>query len=236
MAPSRWLPLESNPDVINKYLFSLGIPDGIVECVDVYGLDSVMLAMVPQPVVALLLLFPITPNYEVARSEEQEKLSAAAGDQKPSHGDVYFTKQTVGNACGTVAVIHSVANNLERIPLTDDSFLRKFINETEQLEPTEKAEKLELDEGIAACHGESALDGQTDAPSAEEKVDLHFISLVHKNGRLYELDGRKEFPIDHGATKKETFLEDGAAVVKKFVALDPEEHNFNVMALTLMSS
>lgn len=28
--------------------------------------------------------------------------------------DVYFTKQVVSNACGTIALIHSVANNMDQ--------------------------------------------------------------------------------------------------------------------------
>ena len=27
--------------------------------------------------------------------------------------NVYFMKQTIGNACGTVAIIHSIANNTD---------------------------------------------------------------------------------------------------------------------------
>ncbi len=30
---------------------------------------------------------------------------------------IYFLKQTVGNACGSIAVIHSIANNLEKFQL-----------------------------------------------------------------------------------------------------------------------
>lgn len=31
---------------------------------------------------------------------------------------VYFTKQTIGNACGTIALLHAVGNNLHVISLS----------------------------------------------------------------------------------------------------------------------
>lgn len=38
------------------------------------------------------------------------------GDVKVDYPkDLYFTKQTIGNACGTVAVVHSLANNATMI-------------------------------------------------------------------------------------------------------------------------
>lgn len=37
--------------------------------VDVYGLDPDLLAMVPQPVLALIMLFPITPATEAAKQQ-----------------------------------------------------------------------------------------------------------------------------------------------------------------------
>lgn len=40
-----------------------------------------------------------------------------------------------------------------------------------------------------------------------EQVNHHFVALVEKDGHLYELDGRKEFPVNHGPTSEATFLE-----------------------------
>lgn len=73
-------------------------------------------------------------------------------------------------------------------------------------------------------------EGQTN-PNSDEKVFHHFIALVNKHDKLYELDGRKMFPIVHGVTNEETFLQDAAKVCKEFMARDPQELRFTVLAL-----
>lgn len=81
-------------------------------------------------------------------------------------------------------------------------------------------------------HGDVALEGQTGVPNIEDKVNHHFIAFIEKNGILYELDGRKSFPITHGSTSAETLLNDASKVCKEFMARDPEEVRFTVIALT----
>ena len=65
-----------------------------------------------------MLSFPFNHNFFFtiqfeAYFEEQKK---ARMEQEVS-SQVYFMKQTVGNACGTIALIHSIANNLDRYRL-----------------------------------------------------------------------------------------------------------------------
>ena len=71
----RWLPIESNPDVMNKFLHNCGLPADKWAISDVYGLDEALLAMLPQPVLSLMLLFPINEKYEEHCKKQEEALT-----------------------------------------------------------------------------------------------------------------------------------------------------------------
>lgn len=73
--------------------------------------------------------------------------------------------------------------------------------------------------------------GQTPAPDADTKVLFHFVALTKVGDQLYELDGRKNFPVSHGKTTDDSFLKDMAAVCKKFMARDEKELRFTIMAI-----
>ena len=140
-------------------------------------------------------------------------------------------KQTISNACGTVAMIHAVANNLDRIELQDSSFLKKFLDETLDKTPEERAVALEGDDGICSTHDQVAQEGQTSAPNLEDKVDYHYVAFVENGGHLFELDGRKTSAINLGKTTRENFLKDAAKECQEYMKRDPENLNFVIVAL-----
>ncbi len=77
---------------------------------------------------------------------------------------------------------------------------------------------------------------QTEAPDREDDVGAHFVAFIHIKGRLVEFDGTLPGPIDHGPCTAEGFLSTTAAVIRdEFMALNPENLNFNVTALVLDS-
>ncbi|XP_037070983.1 ubiquitin carboxyl-terminal hydrolase isozyme L3-like [Pollicipes pollicipes] len=222
----RWLPLESNPDVMNSFLHNLGLPSKWA-VTDVYGLDPEMLAMVPQPVSAVLLLYPLTEKAVTASADEDAKIQAEGQVQSPK---VYFMRQTIGNACGTVALMHALANNKEMLQL-ESGPLAEFFSRTAQQTPEERAAALQLFQQLEAAHEAAGHQGQTEAPSRHDRLDTHFIAFVHVDGHLYELDGRRPAPVNHGPTSQGSLLPDAAKVVKSFMERDPTEVNFSVLAL-----
>ncbi|KAI4364836.1 hypothetical protein MLD38_020875 [Melastoma candidum] len=218
----RWLPLEANPDVMNQFLWGLGLPQDEAECFDVYGFDDELLEMVPKPVLAVLFLFPITPQ------SEEERIQQETNVKEPS-SNVYFMKQTVGNACGTIALLHALGNIRSRISLTNGSYFDRFFKSTSNMDPLQRATFLENDRDMEVAHSVAATAGETEAL---ENVETHFICFACVDGELYELDGRKSGPIVHGPSTPSQLLQDASKVIKGMIEKNPDCLNFNVIAIS----
>src|SRR5690349_5883658 len=121
-------------------------------------------------------------------------------------------------SCGTMALIHTIFNNMKSIELKDGSVIKSFYEKAKELNPEERGKLLEENKDFIACHEELASEGQTVAPASEDPIDNHFISFVNVGNELFELDGTKGFPISHGKTSDESFLVDAAKVCKEFIA------------------
>ena len=65
----------------------------------------------------------------------------------------------------------------------------------------------------------------------DDEVNLHFVALVHVDGGLYELDGRKNTAVRHGDTTAESLLQDSVLVIKKFIETSEGSVSFNAIAL-----
>lgn len=50
-------------------------------------------------------------QFEEYKNKQEEEVEAAGQEVSDK---VYFMKQFVGNACGTVALIHAIANNRDK--------------------------------------------------------------------------------------------------------------------------
>ncbi|KAI4875172.1 hypothetical protein NFI96_014238 [Prochilodus magdalenae] len=198
--------------------------------VDVLGLEDEALSGVPTPCCALMLLFPLTQqnnkfSFHCVLQHEEFRSKQSVDSCK----DVYFLTQTVVNSCGTVGLLHAVANNQDKLTFENGSTLKKFLEETAGMSPADRAKQLEKNQAIQEAHDEVAAEGQC-RPEAD-KVNFHFITFANVNGQLYEFDGRMEGPVKHGATTPDSFVMDAAKVCRGFTEREKGEVRFSAVAL-----
>jgi len=218
----KWIPMESNPIVMNQMLWSIGV-DPLWQIIDVCGLERDSLDFIARPVAALILCSQLF--YDVQRINDDNH------DNEDS--DIYFMRQTIGNACGTIALIHAIANNRHQIELKDNCLVKRFLDSTHSMTAEERGVKLSLDSDMCLAHrmaGESALN-QTTIPNDSMPISHHYITLVEINSNIYELDGRLTRPYNRGRTSKQSFVYDAANVCQQYIAKDPNNLNFSVLAL-----
>lgn len=231
----RVIPLESNPSIFNSLAKKLGLSP-VLEFQDVYSLtDPDLLAFLPQPVYAIIMLFPLTKNYEEYRT------NADASQPKYNNekiGDIKWFKQTIGNGCGLYALLHILAN-LPGDFIIDNLVLNKCLlsQVNKSLTIKDTANLVELLEQNIQLDTNYGSQGQTEAPDANERVDLHFITFVKgKDNHLYELDGRRAGPIDLGESTSDDHILNDAKLTEKIQfymnnADDENKHNFAMMAV-----
>ena len=228
----KWFPLESNPELLNKYISKLGFDTSLYSFTDVFSTEDWALGMIPPGTAAVVFLYPLTTVQEDFRAKETDELETLEVDAA-----VWHIKQRIGNACGTIGILHALANIPEPLKVAAipaNSWLGKFYDSCpSQLSSVAKADILEGDEEIASKHDAATSDeqNQTGRGALDDQLITHFVAIVNVNGKLYELDGRKVKPVNHGDTTQETFLKDSANLVQKFMDRDPGEMRFTILAL-----
>ena len=165
---------------------------------DVFSLtEPSLLSFLPRPALALLLVFPVTDTYENFRQREdlsREEYSGSGGGE-----EVVWFKQTIRNACGLIGLLHAVCNGDARQQIQDGSDLQKLLKQAIPLKPLDRAELLYQSKALESAHAGAAKKGDSAAPHAEAKVDLHFVAFIKSaEGHLWELDGRRKGPLKRG--------------------------------------
>jgi ubiquitin carboxyl-terminal hydrolase L3 len=192
-----FIPLEANPELLTSLLHTLGLSPTLA-IHDVYSLtEPSLLAFIPRPALALLLVFPVSAAYESHRLAEDalQDEYKASGDAEP----VVWYKQTIRNACGLIGLLHAASNGEARNFVESGSELERLIQQAVPLAPLDRAKLLERDAALARAHKGVAERGDTVAPGAEDDVDLHYVCFVRGgDGGLWEMDGRRKGPLRRG--------------------------------------
>ena len=211
-----WLPVESNPEAFNAYAAKLGLDTSAVRFVDVMSTEAWALDMIPRPVLAVLMLFPVKAASEAHRAAEEAARVAPGAVAAPAS---FFVSQTIPQACGTIALVHAVANCSSQtggaLSLSPASWFHSFVQAQQAASPAERCAAMAADAQLEAAHGEAVHAGQS---AVVDEAHEHFACFVERSGQLVELDGRKAAPIAHGPTSPASLLEDVVRVVQGFVS------------------
>merc|ERR550539_343752 len=137
----RWIALESSPESLNAFSKKLGLPKEYA-WKEIWGFDDELLAFV-QKCKAVCFLFGSSKNIANAKKEQADKIKkqiADGGSQELSK-NLWYTYQVdgIGNACGSIAAIHSMANLGIKL---NDGPLKQFMNETKEMDWTQRGMHL----------------------------------------------------------------------------------------------
>ena len=158
---------------MTAYVANLGVDMSVWEFHDVLSTEEWAIDMVPSPVLGVLMLFPIKEGSEVFRAQEKKRIEEQGQYVSPN---CYFMKQTVGNACGTVGLLHCLTNCKDRLTFQAGAYIEKFVSATVNMTPDERAEYLNRDDEIEVAHESAASEGQSEQVHTE--IDTHFVCFT----------------------------------------------------------
>ncbi|KAI8959960.1 putative ubiquitin carboxyl-terminal hydrolase [Daldinia sp. FL1419] len=196
MAGKNWIVLENNPEVMNQLAAKLGLSQEL-SFYDVWSLDEPeLMAHIPRPALALLVILPLTPAWRADREAEDADKNEYQG-RGPEEPVIWF-KQTIGNACGSIGFLHCAVNGPAAEHIQPGSDLDEIRRQATPLGMEERANLLYNSVPFEKAHESCVQLGDTAARN-ESALGQHFVAFVKVGGRLWELEGSRKGPIDRGA-------------------------------------
>lgn len=184
---------------MNALKTKLGLSDALA-FYDVYSLDNdpSILSHIPRPALALLVIIPLTPPWAAERNAEDahKEYYNGAGASEP----VIWFQQTIGDACGSIGLLHSVLNSpAAQEHILSGSALDTLRRDAVPLGRVERAQMLYDSQPFEEAHASVAGLGDSAASLPANRDDGHFVAFVKgADGNLWELEGNRKGPINRG--------------------------------------
>ncbi|XP_053673449.1 ubiquitin carboxyl-terminal hydrolase isozyme L5 [Anopheles nili] len=217
----EWCLIESDPGVFTELIKDFGV-DG-VQVEELWSLDEDSFKDL-EPVHGLVFLFKWVKDDEPAGSIVQDSRLEK----------IFFAKQVINNACATQAIL-SILLNVSHTDINLGPTLSDFKEFVVSFDAYNKGLALSNASQIRTVHNSFARQTlfELDNKNAAKEDVFHFVGYVPVDGRLYELDGLKEGPIDLGAVGpgQEWLKVVRPIIEKRMLKYSKGEIHFNLMAI-----
>ena len=198
-----WLELESDPGLFTLLLEDMGVEGTQVE--EIYDLQREPLVEGGQCYGAIFLFRWIDDRRSRRKIVDEQELYVK---DEAVMNSIFFAQQVIPNSCATHALV-SILLNCPTLNL--GVTLSELQTHTQGMSPENKGLAIGNCPQLAFAHNSHAAPRarrRTERSGAREagltgsrftsQETFHFVSYVPINGRLFELDGLRKFPLDHG--------------------------------------
>ncbi|XP_017055921.1 ubiquitin carboxyl-terminal hydrolase isozyme L5 [Drosophila ficusphila] len=217
---TSWCLIESDPGVFTELIRGFGCTGAQVE--EIWTLDADAFHHL-EPIHGLIFLFKWVQD------------DKPAGRVVKDRSDVFFARQVITNACATQTLL-SLLLNLHHTDIDLGSTLNGFKSFCQNLDPETRGFCLSYQDKIRKVHNSFARPVlfELDTQQAPQDEDIyHFVGYMPINGRLYELDGLHEGPIELAEVgKQQNWLDVVRPIIEaRMQRYSVGEIHFNLMAL-----
>lgn len=231
-----WLELESDPGLFTLLLEDFGVQGVQVE--EVYDLQK----PIEGPVYGFIFLFRWIEERRARRKIVETTAEIFVKDDE-AVANIFFAQQVVPNSCATHALL-SVLLNCDESDIHLGETLGRLKSHTKGMSPENKGWAIGNTPELACAHNSHAM------PQAKRLLErnagsgvstgrftgeaFHFVSFVPINGHLFELDGLKPYPMDHGGWEEcEDWTDKFRRVMAERlgIATGEQDIRFNLMAV-----
>ncbi|KAL4965409.1 putative ubiquitin carboxyl-terminal hydrolase isozyme L3 [Aspergillus stella-maris] len=190
-----FIPLENNPDVLKLLCDNLEISSDL-DFHDIISTSPEFLKECHFPPCHALIVLAKEPIYRAARSTVEPTIPEYKGSG--SDEPVIWMEQTIGHACGLMALLHAVFNLENGRYVRPNTELDALRQRAILLEPTERAQLLYDSKFLEDAHMNAASRGASNVPSPRDNNRHHFLAFVQRDGKVWELNGGMNGPLLRG--------------------------------------
>nr|XP_044252077.1 ubiquitin carboxyl-terminal hydrolase isozyme L5-like [Drosophila takahashii] len=217
---SSWCLIESDPGVFTELIRGFGCTGAQVE--EIWTLDADAFHHL-EPIHGLIFLFKWVQD------------DKPAGRVVRDRSDIFFARQVIPNACATQALL-SLLLNLRHPDVDLGDTLNGFKRFCQDLDPVTRGLCLSNEEKIRQVHNSFARPVlfELDMRMAPPDEDVyHFVGYMPIRGRLFELDGLHEGPIELAEIgRDQNWLDVVRPIIEaRMQRYSVGEIHFNLMAL-----